>query len=216
MELLRGTQSSRGLHLAFADHMHELNTSKRRSSRPEGLEPHHRSHLTLDRAVVLFNNIVEVLDLPDFNLGVVLLVVVFDCCAIGAAPVDGNLHRRAMSADCLAQEAQGCFAISLRSQQEIDGVPYLVDGPILILPSTFDPHIGFVHSPTTTDTTFPRAKGLVQQWHILDHPMIETGVVDFHASLRPVIDRTFKFDDMAEVHRYLESSEQFGKIVVTL
>src|SRR5260221_14340799 len=32
---------------------------------------------------------------------------------------------------------------------------------------------------------------------------------------RPVIDRTFKFDDMVEVHRYLESSGQFGKIVVT-
>jgi NADPH:quinone reductase-like Zn-dependent oxidoreductase len=34
--------------------------------------------------------------------------------------------------------------------------------------------------------------------------------------LRPVIDRTFKFDDMVEVHRYLENSGQFGKIVVTL
>jgi NADPH:quinone reductase-like Zn-dependent oxidoreductase len=35
-------------------------------------------------------------------------------------------------------------------------------------------------------------------------------------ALRPVIDRTFKFDDMVEVHRYLETSGQFGKIVVTL
>ena len=35
-------------------------------------------------------------------------------------------------------------------------------------------------------------------------------------ALRPVIDRTFKFDDMVDVHRYLESGEQFGKIVVTL
>ena len=35
-------------------------------------------------------------------------------------------------------------------------------------------------------------------------------------ALRPVIDRRFKFDDMVEVHRYLENSGQFGKIVVTL
>ena len=35
-------------------------------------------------------------------------------------------------------------------------------------------------------------------------------------ALKPVIDRTFKFDDIVEVHRYLESGEQFGKIVVTL
>src|SRR6201998_1267384 len=35
-------------------------------------------------------------------------------------------------------------------------------------------------------------------------------------ALKPVIDRTFKFNDMAEAHRYLENSGQFGKIVVTL
>src|ERR1700726_4966870 len=35
-------------------------------------------------------------------------------------------------------------------------------------------------------------------------------------ALRPVIDRTFKFDDIVEVHRYLENGGQFGKIVVTL
>ena len=35
-------------------------------------------------------------------------------------------------------------------------------------------------------------------------------------ALKPIIDRIFKFDDMVEVHRYLENSGQFGKIVVTL
>ena len=32
--------------------------------------------------------------------------------------------------------------------------------------------------------------------------------------LRPVIDRVFKFQDIAEAHRYLESNQQVGKIVV--
>lgn len=35
-------------------------------------------------------------------------------------------------------------------------------------------------------------------------------------ALMPVIARTFPFDDIVEAHRYLESNEQFGKIVVTL
>jgi NADPH:quinone reductase-like Zn-dependent oxidoreductase len=35
-------------------------------------------------------------------------------------------------------------------------------------------------------------------------------------ALKPVIDRMFKFDEIVEVHRYLENSGQFGKIVVTL
>ena len=35
-------------------------------------------------------------------------------------------------------------------------------------------------------------------------------------ALKPIIDRTFKFDEMVEVHRYLEHGGQFGKIVVTV
>ena len=35
-------------------------------------------------------------------------------------------------------------------------------------------------------------------------------------ALKPVIDRTFAFDEMAEAHRYLETNGQFGKIVVTV
>ena len=35
-------------------------------------------------------------------------------------------------------------------------------------------------------------------------------------AFKPVIDRTFTFDEMADAHRYLEQSGQFGKIVVTV
>ncbi|CAD6517102.1 L-threonine 3-dehydrogenase [Paraburkholderia hiiakae] len=35
-------------------------------------------------------------------------------------------------------------------------------------------------------------------------------------ALKPAIDRTFEFDEMVEVHRYLENNGQFGKIVVTV
>jgi hypothetical protein len=33
-------------------------------------------------------------------------------------------------------------------------------------------------------------------------------------ALKPVIDRTFTFDEMADVHRYLEQNGQFGKLIV--
>ena len=35
-------------------------------------------------------------------------------------------------------------------------------------------------------------------------------------ALKPVIDKIFTFDDIADVHRYLENNGQFGKIVVTV
>jgi NADPH:quinone reductase len=34
--------------------------------------------------------------------------------------------------------------------------------------------------------------------------------------LKPVIAKTFKLDEIAEAHRYMESNEQIGKIVVTV
>lgn len=35
-------------------------------------------------------------------------------------------------------------------------------------------------------------------------------------ALKPIIARTFPFDQIVEAHRYLESNDQFGKIVVTI
>src|SRR5690242_11523063 len=90
MELLRRPQPSRGLHLFIADGVHELYPSEGHSGRPEGLEPRHRSYLTFDHSVVLFYDVVEVLDLPKVNLRIVVL----DCCRVGAAIVDGNRRRR--------------------------------------------------------------------------------------------------------------------------
>lgn len=43
---------------------------------------------------------------------------------------------------------------------------------------------------------------------------IYAGLAD--GTLRPVIARTFPFDEIVEAYRYLESNQQFGKVVVTL
>jgi NADPH:quinone reductase-like Zn-dependent oxidoreductase len=59
-------------------------------------------------------------------------------------------------------------------------------------------------------------------WLTSGDPLRQQAAVEFilkgveAGALKPVIDRTFKFDDMVEVHRYLENNGQFGKIVVTL
>jgi NADPH:quinone reductase-like Zn-dependent oxidoreductase len=36
------------------------------------------------------------------------------------------------------------------------------------------------------------------------------------AQLKPVIGKTFPFEQIVEAHRYLESNQQLGKIVVTV
>jgi len=48
------------------------------------------------------------------------------------------------------------------------------------------------------------------------------GAVDFiskgltSGALKPTIDRVFTFDEMVDVHHYLEQNGQFGKVVVTI
>jgi NADPH:quinone reductase-like Zn-dependent oxidoreductase len=34
--------------------------------------------------------------------------------------------------------------------------------------------------------------------------------------LKPIIDRSFAFDEIVEAHRYMESNQQVGKIVVAV
>jgi NADPH:quinone reductase-like Zn-dependent oxidoreductase len=43
---------------------------------------------------------------------------------------------------------------------------------------------------------------------------INGGLAD--GSLKPIIARTFPLEEIVEAHRYLESNQQFGKVVVTV
>jgi len=38
----------------------------------------------------------------------------------------------------------------------------------------------------------------------------------FRADLQPAVDRTFPLSEAAQAQRYLESSSQFGKVVLTV
>jgi NADPH:quinone reductase-like Zn-dependent oxidoreductase len=54
-----------------------------------------------------------------------------------------------------------------------------------------------------TDPVFPTAKQ-----YIFDH--LASG------AFKPLIDKVFRFDQIVEAHRYMESNAQVGKIVVVL
>jgi NADPH:quinone reductase-like Zn-dependent oxidoreductase len=41
-------------------------------------------------------------------------------------------------------------------------------------------------------------------------------VAEFHRHCRPIIAKTFPLEEIVEAHRYLESNQQIGKVVVTV
>jgi NADPH:quinone reductase-like Zn-dependent oxidoreductase len=59
-------------------------------------------------------------------------------------------------------------------------------------------------------------------WATSGNPERQKAAVDFvingleKGKLKPIIDRVFPFDKIVDAHRYLEASEQVGKIVVTV
>lgn len=59
-------------------------------------------------------------------------------------------------------------------------------------------------------------------WNTSGDPVRQKAAVEFitaglaSGALKPVIDKTFGFDEIVEAHRYLEANNQFGKIVVSV
>jgi NADPH:quinone reductase-like Zn-dependent oxidoreductase len=59
-------------------------------------------------------------------------------------------------------------------------------------------------------------------WNTSGDPVRQKAAVEFitaglaSGALKPMVDKTFTFDEMVDAHRYLETNSQFGKIVVTV
>jgi NADPH:quinone reductase-like Zn-dependent oxidoreductase len=66
------------------------------------------------------------------------------------------------------------------------------------------------------------AHGVRRIWYTSGDEVRRKAAVEFvvrgleSGALKPVINRTFTFDQMRDVHEYLENNGQFGKVVVTL
>ena len=120
IKLLRWTQSACQRQLALSDHMHQFNARKRHLSRSERFEPQHRSCQSFNGSVILFNDVVEVLHLPDLDASLMILVVAFDRCRVGAALVDRDLFRRAVTSYGFAKKTKRGLAISFGGQQKVN------------------------------------------------------------------------------------------------
>ncbi len=51
--------------------------------------------------------------------------------------------------------------------------------------------------------------------HMIKDAMLILFDMVIHSKIKPVIDKTFQFEEAAEAHRYLESGEAFGKIILS-
>jgi hypothetical protein len=64
--------------------VHQLDPSERHGRGPEGLEPQHWSHRSLEGSMILLNNVAEIFDLTDLDARFGLSVVTFESRRAGA------------------------------------------------------------------------------------------------------------------------------------
>jgi hypothetical protein len=80
-------------HLAFLNHVHQLNALQGNLGRTEGFKPEHRSNNAFDGPVVLLDKIVQILALADLDRVAGLLLECLNGCFIGTALIDRDLVR---------------------------------------------------------------------------------------------------------------------------
>src|SRR5450631_4597354 len=82
--------------------------------------------------MVLLDNVVEVFALSDHDLGAVLPIVVLESGVVCAALVDVDDLGKAVVLDGAREEALRRTTIAFGGQQEVDGVPLLINRAIQI------------------------------------------------------------------------------------
>jgi hypothetical protein len=88
--------------------------------------------------MILFNEIVQILALTDFDFVAGFLLENLDSRGIGTAFIDRDLVRKTVLPYGFPEKAQRGFLIAVDGEQEIDGLACFVDGAVEIPPLAFD------------------------------------------------------------------------------
>ena len=122
-------------HLRFGDHMHDLDAAENDTRPAEVLESEHWSDDAFDGPMVLFNHVVQILDLKDLVGCVALGVHRVQRGQIGSALVDRHRLGYAVLPDRFFGIPLGSSLVTRGSQKIIDLFAFLVYGPVKVLDS---------------------------------------------------------------------------------
>src|ERR1019366_6183198 len=164
--------------LPLPDHVHRL-VSRNRS--PGGLELAKALlglHSSFDRSMILFQDVVQVLD-RSMSAAAAQGSFLFHCCnrravEAGLIGIDDAGLRMRWIAESLAEQAFGCRSIAQRRQQEVDSGTRGIDGPIEVTPTALHSNIRLIDPP-----------GFVGRLEMTAQPLLQFGTV----TLNPTPDR---------------------------
>src|SRR5882672_9103567 len=130
--------------------MRQLDSGKCDRSILERFEARHRRAPSLDRPVVLLDDVVEVLAGPNFHFAPDWMLSPQSPQRAPARhmAIDGDLPRSTwVRSERLAEERLRRGDAAVGSQQKVDRLALLVDGAVQIVPAASNWNVGFIHTP---------------------------------------------------------------------
>ena len=135
--------------------------------------------------MILLYKVVQIFVLPERDTFFIVFGGI-ECgqrCRIRATFIDGHHLRFTMMADSLAEETQGGGRITLRRQQEVDGLPMCINRAVQLFPLSPDPDVSFIHSPPAPHSPFMSAERPVPRWDQANGPAVKRGMVNDNPTL---------------------------------
>ncbi len=149
----------------------------------EVLESEHRLGDSLDQPVILLDNVVQILALPNGNPSVFIDIVLSDRSRVCSALVNVDQAWFAIISDGLSQIPQGRLLVTLGGQQEVDRFTVAIHGAVVVFPLALDLQVGLIQAPATVGSALLLAERLLEQWSEVNHPAMECAVVNVEATL---------------------------------
>ena len=165
------------VHLFLVDHANYLDPRKGSSCRFELLGSQALLNSPLYEAMVLFNDVVQVLALPYLDVGIRSLIIRTNGRPIGTTFVDVDQFGYSIVLNSLDQEGLGTHVLSAFDQQKVYRVPVLINSTIQALPLPFHFVIGLVHPPPLPNRSLPPSHLIFDSCYELEHPGLNGGMV---------------------------------------
>ena len=105
--------SASELHLSFHDHVHQFDAGQKDPGTAKSLESQHGSRSSLDRPMVLLDQIIEVFRLADLDGRFTIGIDRFERGEIGAAFVDGHRLGRPILGDRFLKVTPSCSLVPM-------------------------------------------------------------------------------------------------------
>src|SRR5476649_2024795 len=145
-------RSSGMLILPFTYHMNQFNTGQNCLCPTERLKSLHRPYSAFDISVILLNQIIKILALPNGYLFLIGFIGIKrgQSGGISTTFIDSDHLGVAMITNGLAKKAQRNGGVPPGRQQEVYGLTCSIYRAVQIFPLAFDFDVGFVHAPPPT------------------------------------------------------------------